>query len=161
MVSNTGVRYSRKSIYLESKGKYISGVFPDFKKWTFSRIEYPRTMLKSTDDELMVYATKKLRDIYKNDVEGLRTLLKKHNDKMFSKGIIYKRGNVKLLGDDLVNKQIKDIMNPSSSTKGRVFGFTWHHNEQEGVIDLVDDFIHKNNPHLGNKSISGGGAEYR
>jgi hypothetical protein len=40
-------------------------------------------------------------------------------------------------------------------------GFTWHHNEQTGLMQLVDSRLHDTARHTGGKSIWGGGAAYR
>lgn len=40
-------------------------------------------------------------------------------------------------------------------------GYTWHHNEQTGIIQLVDSFKHEQSRHTGGKAIWGGGKEYR
>jgi hypothetical protein len=40
-------------------------------------------------------------------------------------------------------------------------GYTWHHNEETGKMQLVDSETHANTPHLGGKSIWGGGSENR
>ncbi|WP_138419714.1 HNH endonuclease [Aquibacillus sediminis] len=39
--------------------------------------------------------------------------------------------------------------------------YTWHHNEEQGVIQLVDEETHANTAHTGGRSIWGGGTEYR
>ena len=36
-------------------------------------------------------------------------------------------------------------------------GFTWHHNEQEGLMQLVDTMIHDQTGHTGGMSIWGSG----
>ncbi|MBY0121976.1 HNH endonuclease [Bacillus sp. S/N-304-OC-R1] len=40
-------------------------------------------------------------------------------------------------------------------------GYVWHHNEQPGVLQLVDEDIHQNTGHTGGREIWGGGKEYR
>ena len=40
-------------------------------------------------------------------------------------------------------------------------GYTWHHNEEKGKMELVDSQIHHDTRHTGGKSIWGGGSEYR
>lgn len=34
-------------------------------------------------------------------------------------------------------------------------GLTWHHNEQKGVMELVDDSIHSKTGHTGGNTIWG------
>lgn len=40
-------------------------------------------------------------------------------------------------------------------------GFTWHHSEEPGILQLVDQEIHANIGHDGGRELWGGGEEYR
>jgi hypothetical protein len=40
-------------------------------------------------------------------------------------------------------------------------GFTWHHSEEPGVLQLVDEDIHANTGHDGGRELWGGGEKYR
>ena len=40
-------------------------------------------------------------------------------------------------------------------------GFTWHHNEDDGKIQLVDSYIHAKTGHVGGKKFWGGGNANR
>ena len=40
-------------------------------------------------------------------------------------------------------------------------GYTWHHHEEPGVIQLVDEETHAQTAHTGGRAIWGGGSEYR
>lgn len=40
-------------------------------------------------------------------------------------------------------------------------GYTWHHHEQPGVLQLVDTQAHEATAHTGGRLIWGGGSEYR
>ncbi|MEH7385414.1 HNH endonuclease [Bacillus sp. JJ1521] len=40
-------------------------------------------------------------------------------------------------------------------------GFTWHHSEEPGVLQLVDEDIHANTGHDGGRRIWGGGEDFR
>ena len=40
-------------------------------------------------------------------------------------------------------------------------GYDWHHNEQPGVLQLVDEETHQNTGHTGGREVWGGGSEYR
>lgn len=40
-------------------------------------------------------------------------------------------------------------------------GYTWHHNEEAGVLQLVDEDVHQNTGHTGGRELWGGGSEYR
>ncbi|KMN57206.1 T7SS effector LXG polymorphic toxin [Bacillus velezensis] len=40
-------------------------------------------------------------------------------------------------------------------------GFTWHHHQNEGIMQLIDADIHGKTGHTGGRNIWGGGSEYR
>lgn len=40
-------------------------------------------------------------------------------------------------------------------------GYTWHHHEDPGRLQLVDQELHAQSAHIGGRVIWGGGAEYR
>ena len=40
-------------------------------------------------------------------------------------------------------------------------GYTWHHNEEKGKMQLVDSDIHAQTGHTGGRAIWGGGSEFR
>ncbi len=40
-------------------------------------------------------------------------------------------------------------------------GYTWHHNEEAGVLQLVDGKDHQNTGHTGGRELWGGGSAYR
>ncbi|KMQ59758.1 Hedgehog/intein hint domain-containing protein [Chryseobacterium sp. BLS98] len=58
------------------------------------------------------------------------------------------------LASKFTDQQLLDIMNH----KPRPAGLTWHHNEQTGVMELVDRSIHGSTGHTGGNSIWGGGV---
>lgn len=58
------------------------------------------------------------------------------------------------LRNKFTEDQIEDIMNGVLPD-----GFTWHHNEQEGLMQLVDTLIHSKTHHTGGMSIWGIGHE--
>ena len=54
---------------------------------------------------------------------------------------------------DIQLEQIKNLDTPD--------GFVWHHNEKEGLMQLVDAVQHQKAGHVGGRCIWGGGSEYR
>lgn len=40
-------------------------------------------------------------------------------------------------------------------------GYTWHHNEEPGLLQLVDEETHAQTAHTGGQAIWGGGSDYR
>ena len=61
------------------------------------------------------------------------------------------------LAQKFSSKGLQDIMNE----KDIIDGFTWHHNEAEGVLELVEREIHRLTSHIGDRNIWGGGTKYR
>ena len=45
--------------------------------------------------------------------------------------------------------------------RARITGLVWHHNEEKGVMQLVDSDIHSKADHIGGRAIWGGGSNYR
>lgn len=60
--------------------------------------------------------------------------------------------------EEILDRQIADIMTPSGKTQNRVFGYEWHHNEKVGVMELVPKDIHRFNKHKGGNYIWGNGV---
>lgn len=73
------------------------------------------------------------------------------------------------------NDQLKDLVEANKETKDLFTeeqieqildgetpdGYTWHHSEDKGIMQLVDSEIHAKTGHTGGKSIWGGGSENR
>lgn len=55
--------------------------------------------------------------------------------------------------DETQLQQIEDGKTPE--------GFVWHHNEEQGKMQLVDAETHQKTGHTGGKSLWGGGSDYR
>ncbi|MAD44265.1 MAG: hypothetical protein CMH98_04595 [Oceanospirillaceae bacterium] len=77
---------------------------------------------------------------------------------------------------DEANKQLKDYIDNNKDEAKSKFnseqlddiesgytpeGYTWHHSEDKGIMQLVDTEIHAKTGHTGGKSIWGGGNENR
>ena len=61
----------------------------------------------------------------------------------------------------LKRKFSKETLAQIKAGMSRLSGWTWHHNEKEGIMELVDAKIHDRVKHTGGKSLWGGGAEAR
>ncbi|MGC6359031.1 HNH endonuclease [Bisgaard Taxon 45] len=73
------------------------------------------------------------------------------------------------------NAQLKEKVNEDPELRGKFTeeqleqiengdtpdGYTWHHNEETGKMQLVDSSIHAKTGHTGGKAIWGGGSENR
>lgn len=60
--------------------------------------------------------------------------------------------------EEIIEKQIADIMKPNGGSQSRVFGYVWHHNENVGVLELVAKDVHEFNRHTGGNYIWGNGV---
>lgn len=133
------------------------GVFPDFSKQTVFTTKLPEKYYSYSDNSVFEICKNALRKEYELNPEKIKQVLIENN-----KGKIYQSNGIILSEDEMLNKQIKDILqeNPGNQ-KGRIFGLTWHHNEVTGQMDLVDNNIHKEVKHLGGNYIWGGGSSTR
>lgn len=61
------------------------------------------------------------------------------------------------LGEQFTSRQLEQIKNGEP----RISGLTWHHNEVEGKMQLVDADKHQISGHTGGRSLWGGGQECR
>lgn len=60
------------------------------------------------------------------------------------------------LSSKFTSEQLEQIMNGETPD-----GYTWHHNEEKGKMQLVDADTHAQTGHTGGKTIWGGGNENR
>ena len=58
--------------------------------------------------------------------------------------------------EQFTDRQLEQIRNGDKPE-----GYTWHHHEDQGRMQLVDSEIHAKTPHTGGRSIWGGGSEAR
>ena len=56
----------------------------------------------------------------------------------------------------LTPQQVEDLHNNVTPE-----GYVWHHHEQPGVLQLVEEDVHNTTAHTGGRFIWGGGSEYR
>ena len=58
--------------------------------------------------------------------------------------------------DQFTDRQLEQIRNGDKPE-----GYTWHHHEEPGRMQLVDADIHRQTSHVGGRSLWGGGSEAR
>ena len=66
----------------------------------------------------------------------------------------YENGNLNT--EQFTDRQLEQIHNGDKPE-----GYTWHHHEVPGRMQLVDSEIHARTPHIGGRSLWGGGSEAR
>jgi hypothetical protein len=130
-----GVKFVRKTIQLPNKLK-ISGVFPVFK--SLSKIKLPEYLLSKPDIMQMNYAFMKFRK---------QLLINPKLQKKFPPDIL----------QGMINRKITS----TKTAQYYVKGFTWHHSEKTGVLELVKTKIHNKVKHTGGSAIWGGGKVYK
>lgn len=153
--NNTDFKVSLVKKTFKLKEVSFIGTFPDFSNYTvFStklRAEQyflrDRTQFKIAKNQLSREYTKK-------------------GDKSIRKKLLAINGNSsyyhpihgELRADKLVDMQLEDIKDPR---KYKIIGLTWHHKEDYGIMELVNSDVHNKVPHIGGRSIWGGGRNYR
>lgn len=60
------------------------------------------------------------------------------------------------LADQFTNEQIQQIMTGETPD-----GYTWHHSQHPGELQLVDEEVHAQTGHTGGRELWGGGSENR
>ena len=58
--------------------------------------------------------------------------------------------------EQFTDRQLEQIRNGDKPE-----GYTWHHHEERGRMQLVDSEIHRQTPHVGGRNLWGGGSEAR
>ena len=76
----------------------------------------------------------------------------KHCNEQLSQA--YENGSLDI--EQFTDRQLEQIRNGDKPE-----GYTWHHHEDQGRMQLVDSEIHAKTPHTGGRSIWGGGSEAR
>ena len=66
----------------------------------------------------------------------------------------YENGSLNI--EQFTDRQLEQIRNGDKPE-----GYTWHHHEEPGRMQLVDSEIHAKTPHTGGRSLWGGGGEAR
>ena len=116
-----------RKIIIQESGEAIEGVFPRFESSFDAKI--PKELYLSTNETQFKECNAQLLRAIEDDSE---------------------------LAEKFTAEQIEQIREGviDGSTPD---GFVWHHNEEEGVIQLVDRVTHERTKHMGGKAIWGGG----
>ncbi len=133
-----GVKYVRRVIEIpNSGGLKVSGVFPDFKK--FSIYEMPIL------DKLLISDNKQFNYGFMN----FQNVLKRNKE-------LQKQFTPSQLNELLTRK----VVSTKSKTSHIVPGYTWHHTES-GTLQLVKTDVHDAAKHIGGRELIGGGPSLR
>lgn len=154
-VNNTSFDVPIVKKTFKSKDVVVEGYFPDFKKQTVFSAKLPKDQYFNNDIKQFSSAKAKLMQLPASEKSNLRKKLAQVNG---SSEYDHPDFDYRIKGEQLVDIQIKDINDPKKSS---IFGLTWHHNEAEGVLDLVNYEAHKKIPHTGGRALWGGSTEHR
>lgn len=146
-----GVPFVKKT--LKQNGFDIVGVFPNFSKYRAFSYTLAKEFHHLPDAQQFNIAKTALAKAYKKNPEKVKAMLRKLNE-----GQEYTFKGKVLKGEEMLEKQIADITNPKNN---KVFGFIWHHNEKDGVLELVTQNAHNGVKHIGGKQTWGGGVHHR
>ena len=131
----------------ELAGQTYPGTNVEYRKHTFIlNGEKVEGVFPKFDSKFNVMLPKDLRnasdtDQFKNCTQRLAKQIEKNPE----------------LGKQFTPRQLEQIKNGDP----RISGFTWHHNEIPGKIQLVDATEHANCRHTGGRSLWGGGSDNR
>lgn len=146
-----GVPFVKRTI--KKDGYDIVGVFPDFSKYRLFSHTLSKEQYLFKDPQQFHIAKTALAKEYKKNPEKVKALLRELN-----RGQEYTYKGKVLKGEDMLEKQLKDIIDPKQN---KIFGFIWHHNENDGVMELVSQNVHNSVKHIGGKQNWGGGVHHR
>ncbi len=147
----SGIPFRNKKV-ITGEGKIVKGVFPDFREVSVHTTTLPNHLIKApTKLDIVkqnVHCTKTLREKYIQSPETLKELFRPGNTQLIKDGANTFKGRT-LSMDEIFEKQMNDVFNPSSAEAGNVYGFSWHHHEKMGKMELVPEGIHRNVKHTG------------
>ncbi len=150
---NTKVKFRRK-IVKNPTGEKVEGVFADFSPYSLFQLILPKEYWDKSDKDQFNYCLDKLRNRFQNKQKTFEMKLVADHHLLIDNGINTFHGVV-LDSKAILNKQVNDILNSNSAQQGRFYGYTWHHTENLGEMQLIPDFIHGKVRHTGGKHIWG------
>lgn len=115
-----------------------------FEKNKINILEAQEKMLESTKNGDLIEQGKWLKELRKRTQKI--TFIQTPKGKPF----------VILDEQQILAKQLEEISRPILNSKGRIFGYVWHHTEKPGIMQLVPKDVHEFNRHIGGNAIWGG-----
>ena len=149
----TKVEFLRKQV-TNPAGENIEGVFANFSPYSLFKVILPKIYWDKSDKEQFNYCLIQLRNQFRSNQKSYESKLVADHHLLIDNGINTLHGEV-LNSKAILDKQVNDILNTSSAQQGRFYGYTWHHTESLGEMQLIPDFIHKKVRHTGGKHIWG------
>jgi hypothetical protein len=154
-VPSTKVKFNRRLVN-DATGNKVEGVFADFTAYNLFTVRLPQSHWSKTDKEQFNYCLNELRTAFQANQNSLEKKLLADHHLLIDNCINTFHGAV-LDSNQILEKQVSDILNTKSIQQGRFYGYTWHHTEHAGEMQLIPDFIHNLVKHTGGREIWGGG----
>ena len=130
-----------EKIVITKNGLKLRAVFPDYSMVSLYQVKIPANLYKATDADQFAYALSQLQRSMNRDPN--------FDLSRFPES----------LQREILNKEIR--AGAVSKGPSMLTGFSWHHSEELGIMQLIPSAAHKNVRHTGGRSFWGGGAEFR
>jgi len=150
---DTKVKFNKRKVK-NPIGETLEGVFADFTPYSMFEVILPKEYWNKSDKEQFNYCLDQLRNQFGSNQNLFKKKLLDDHHLLIDNGINTLHGVV-LNSKAILDKQVNDILKTSSAQQGRFYGYTWHHTENLGEMELIPDFIHKKVRHTGGKHIWG------
>ncbi|NEW78002.1 MAG: hypothetical protein GZ086_00955 [Gelidibacter sp.] len=151
----TGIKFQTKEV-ITGEGKIVSGEFPNFNKVSVQNTTLPKELIKAPTKldirNQNKFCTNTLKTKLDKNPEHYLKQFREANDQLIKDGKNYFH-NKELNMEQMLEKQKNDISNPTSAEGGNVFGFSWHHHEKMGKMQLVPNGVHDKVRHTGGYDI--------
>lgn len=158
----------------ETKPKQAESYNPDEKVEKGDKIKCRNEELegKKHPETGVPFERKKVKDADGNEVEGVFPVFESEFDAQLADDLL-QASDSKQFAE--CNKQLKEAVEKDPELAKKFTpeqleqikngdtpdGYTWHHNEEKGKMQLVDSETHAKTGHTGGKSVWGGGNENR
>ena len=153
--SETGIKFHTKQV-ITSEGKIVEGKFPNFNSVSVHNTTLPKDLIKASSKSDIIkqnkFCTETLKKEYLKNPESYNKQFRVFNNQLIKDNANFLNGK-KLNMEQMLEKQRKDILNPTGAEGGNVYGFSWHHHEKIGRMQLVPNGVHDKARHTGGYSI--------
>lgn len=150
-------KYKDKNVTFSKRvidfGNYkVVSLFPEFDKHSLAKVSIPKGFYEKSNSNQFAYATQLFKEEYKANPKVVIEKLKKLNSGQVHK-VTVDGVTKEIKGEELLKRQLQDL---DSKHGNRIFGFTWHHHEDIGKMELVLSSVHNSVGHTGGNLIWGG-----
>ena len=151
----TGIKFQTKEV-ITREGKIVSGEFPNFNSVSAHNTTLPKKLINAPTKADIVnqntYCTSTLKEKFIKNPDLYLEHFREANKQLIKDKANFLNGK-ELNMEQMIEKQKNDILNPSGVEGGNVYGFSWHHHEKMGKMQLIPNGIHNRVRHTGGYSI--------